>query len=180
MRQVNLLPDSVKQVETIRALWNSAVVLLGTTLFVMLLLHFGLEARVKYLEEIASRPSYIRETAESSSLKQQALKIKKQMQSQIKEDLLAAKLFTHHMSSHNLLKNIGDVTSGKVWLDGMSINSEGGVFQIQGRSSNMRFVSEFMLELRKLPYFKNVELTSMGKGQSEAEVLFKILCHLKQ
>ena len=56
------------------------------------------------------------------------------------------------------------------------------VWEITGRTAQTQLVSEFMLELKKLAYFKEVKLTSIMKKKAtsgDEGIDFNLACILK-
>ena len=133
------------------------------------------------LERTERKLASMREPPEISRLRKEIARSELEMQRFIDKNRVALDISSKYIPCPYILKTIGDITLDMVWLTGLSVDSENGTCQIDGRSFNTKLVSEFMLELKKLPYFRSVELPSMEKGTEpeRKEIEFKITCKFK-
>jgi len=176
MRQINLLPESLQQAEQMRLLRNVAVVIcivsLGAALVLHMLLSFGVNTTRANVDQslMAHQDEFVR-------IKQEIQNAKGQMKDLYSKEEVLILLLSKHLSNAHMLKVMGQLTGERVWLTGLNLDIQKSECELEGRSFSTRLVSEFMLELKRMPYFREVELINMDKGKS-TEVTFKILCHL--
>jgi Tfp pilus assembly protein PilN len=181
MRQVNLLPIENQRSEQWRVLRNSLCGIFLPLGFLMLVVHLLLGLQVAAMEKRLNSPLRHAESAPVVALQQAMADIKLKGEGFLKTDKEIVEYFIVQPSAANILGNIGNQALDKVWLTDLRGDGTKRVYEIVGRSFNIRLVSEFMLELKKLPYFENVELVTMGEGAKgkEGEIDFKMICHLK-
>lgn len=181
MRQVNLLPDKLRLSEERMPIIKSVIACVCLTLFVILSIHLLLAAGVGRLERTERKLTSMREPPEISRLRKEIARSELEMQKFIDKNRVPLDILSKYLPCPYILKTIGDITLDMVWLTGFFVDSENGTCQIDGRSFSTKLVSEFMLELKKVPYFKSVELPSMEKGTEpeKKEVQFKITCKFR-
>ena len=181
MRQVNLLPEGLKKTANLKAERSALIVTGGIALAIFVFIHVILVIQIKGLEIAANQPLFFEEATQTGQLKG-LIESKKKIQKLVKKNRDVLEIFAKHSSSANILDTIGDITRDKVWLNRFLLDLNAGQCTIEGRSFNTRLVSEFMLELKKLPCFENVELVSMDKGtkKGDEEIDFEIICKIKR
>ncbi|MBL7170475.1 MAG: PilN domain-containing protein [Candidatus Omnitrophica bacterium] len=181
MRQINLLPEKVHRAEERRSIRKSLITAVSLTSLVVLSIHLLSAGRVERLEKIARQLTSIKVPPEISQLRGKIARLKVERQTFIDRNRVLLDILSKDLPYPYILKTIGNVTSDMVWLTGFSIDSRKGTCQIDGQSFNTSLVSEFMLELKKLPYFESVDLTSMERRTElqEKGVDFKITCKFK-
>jgi Tfp pilus assembly protein PilN len=181
MRQVNLLPERLQQAEEKRIIRDSIIITISLTLLLVLSLHFLLVSRVIRLKKIIDRLTIAKETPEVRELRKEINRLKTEEQTFINKNRVFLDILAMGTSYPYILNSIGEATSNKVWLTKLSVDAKNGICQFDGKSFDIQLVSEFMLELKKMAHFRNVELTSMerGKEMGEKAVAFRITCNLK-
>lgn len=181
MRQINLLPEELQRSQGRRPIIKSVIAAVCLAVFAVLSIHLLLTATVGMLERIERELISTRELPEMSRLREEIARSKLDMRRFIDKNRVPLEILSENLPCPYILKTIGDVTLDLVWLTGFSVDSKNGTCQLDGRSFNTKLVSEFMLELKKVPYFKSVELSSMEKGgePKKEEVEFKIVCKFK-
>lgn len=181
MRQINLLPDNLKNKEKLRFLKKSLLCTVGVSLLVMVLVHFILILRVGSLEKALSNPAIYGGSEVIKKLQKDIDIVIKDTRRDMKRSQYFAELLDKNLMFSSVLQNISNIASDKVWFKRVKIVVDGKNFEIEGKSFNTRLVSEFMLDLRKLAYFKNVDLITMEKNDDgvKKEIDFKIACKLK-
>jgi len=181
MRQVNLLPTDLQQAERIHFFKKAGLFLLSPTLILLIMGHLILQARLNYLQDLSKQPLALKETKETRELNEKKKEAKQQVRVFYDENKSILERFVKKFSVAHMLKFIGQIAKEKVWLLSLSLEVNKGECRIEGKSFNTRLVSEFMLELKRLPYFKNVELVSMnkGKGTEIKEIEFQVVCRLR-
>lgn len=181
MRQINLLPleDQKKgQFIVIRNLLVWTFVPMAVVLF---LLHGIVVLWLGVLNTFVQNPYRQQETAHAQQLQQQIALVKSSIRDFVEKNPGQVRLFVVPLSMTDILTNISNAALDKIWLNEFSIDLSKQTCELAGESYTTRLVSEFMLQLRELPYFKKVDLVSMEKDdprQGEG-VRFKVSCKLK-
>ena len=180
MRQVNLLPEELKRTARLRMTLNSLLVTAGASLAVLIFIHFLLAAQIKSLDFLANQPLFLEGEDQTGQLKE-LVSSKKKIQQLVEKKRDVLEIFAKHSSSANILNAIAAITKDNVWMNKFLFDLNTDQCIIEGRSFNTRLVSEFMLELKKLPCFENVELVSMDKDTQKGaeEIDFEIICKIK-
>jgi len=179
MRQVNLLPEELRKIQKIRVARNSALLTLLPVVLLVGVLFGLLSFWVGGLEKKTLKPQVSKDKLLSSQFSTEAKKVESEIRKVLDSDKDIIESFLRASSTSSILKVIGNTTADKVWLTKLSFDRKMKSFQISGHSFNTRLVSEFMLELRRLPVFKNVALISMEKGEKGAhQAAFSIECKL--
>lgn len=181
LRQVNLLPREMLQVEHLRSLRSTFLLVMLPILFVLLIIHALLNLSIRGLEESGRRPATWWFSPEMDSVQDRLEAMGKnaiQFMTSHKELLTG---YVHHENTRDLLTRVGNSALNKVWFREVKLNNGSQKLELYGASYQARLVSEFMLELKKIPYFDQVELVSMGKESRGAneEIDFQITCLLK-
>ncbi len=181
MRQVNLLPEHLQRTERLKTIRSSIAATVGLILLLVLPIHLLLALRVERLEKAAYQPGAIGETPELSQLYREISDLKVERQRLFKGNAGIIEVLTEDLIYPGFLQTIGEVASDKVWLTRLSVESKKGTRRFTGRSFSTQSVSEFMLELKKIPYLKTVELSSMEKASDKArtEIDFDIICNTR-
>ena len=173
-----MLPEEMQRANERRFVIKSLVTTACLLFLVVLSIHLLLAAGVGRLERVERELASMGEPPEISQLRKETARLELEMQGFINKNRVPLDILSKHLPCPYILKTIGDITLDMVWLTGFSVDSQKGTSQIDGRSFNNKLVSEFMLELKKLPYFKSVELTSMERNAEPEKigVEFKITC----
>jgi Tfp pilus assembly protein PilN len=181
MRQVNLLPEESRKAETILFIRNTVGVILGPFVGILLIVNFFIGAHIDYLRRTAEQPLASKETSETLAMKKQIEKYEENLKQTGVQNKDIVETFVKKVPAGYLLKMISRLAEDKVWLDGISVDVKERRCTVDGKSFGTRLVSEFMLELKRLPHFKDVELVSVGKEtrKTAQEVDFQIICFLK-
>ena len=181
MRQINLLPETVRGVEKRALVAKAVMVLIGSAAVIILLSHFFLLWRISCLKKTISHLRDIGGITAGSPLDRQLNQSGSQIQKYIDENKALTEVLTKDFLSLPLLKTIGDAASGRVWLTAVTVDSKTETCQISGNTYNTQLVSEFMLELKRSPFFKNIDLASMEKGKETQlkEMSFTVTCEFK-
>ncbi len=181
MRQVNLLPEESQRIETLKFIQRTLAFLFVPTLVVLFGISFAMDRHIEILRHAVDKPMAFQETAETRKLDQDIANTEKELKIFGDEHRVLIKTFVKRVPTAYLLKIISRLSENKVWLKGISLDHQQDICRIEGKSFNTRLVSEFMLEIKRLPYFRDVELVSVGKEAVKAasEVDFQIVCHLR-
>lgn len=181
MRQVNLLPEENQKSETMRLIRNSLCKNFLPVIAGMIPIHFFLAFSLSDLERTVQIPQRYHETPRVLQIRQEIKNMKSKASGLFASNKDLVVNFLANLPSSQLLKKIGNVTSERVWLTNLALDMSKGMCEMNGRSFNIRLVSEFILELKRLPYFTSVELVTMEGNQKEkeGEINFKIVCKLK-
>jgi len=180
MRQVNLLPEELQKAQSLKIIGSSLLFNIGAVVIFVVLINSLLSFWITNLETVALQPLALKENNEITQIRAKISEIEKETGMIFKKNRDIMEVFARNSSFSHLLKVIGNVTSDKVWLTSLTFVMKDRRCKMDGLSFNTRLVSEFMLELKKISYFKNVELLSMEKeGRGIKEVAFTIECELK-
>jgi len=181
MRQVNLLPEEIRRVEIIQFIQHTLAFLLVPTMVLLFIISFFMNMHIRNLKRTAEQPLDFHETAETRELKEKIETRETQLKRYGHENEILIKTFVKNSSASYLLKVISRLSENKVWLKAIVLDAQQNTCHIDGKSFNTRLVSEFMLEIKRLPYFRSVDLVAVGKQavKTEAEVDFQIVCYLK-
>jgi len=89
-------------------------------------------------------------------------------------------LIDNKFNYRNILISISNTVGDQIWLNSYLIDSQKRICEINGFSPNTNLVSEFMIELKKIPYLSDIKLTSMKKvlNEKNSNISFKIICDL--
>ncbi len=178
MRQINLLPVSLQQAQNKKKITYSFLITLGPTIFAIVVIHFLIVVFVSNLESKVKHPAANVDTTQFVALREAIQKKSDDVQKYVDEFRVIIDSYMDNYLSENILTVIGNISYHKVWFTHLELNNKNKTCEIQGKSFNTRLVSEFMLGVKKAPFFDNVTLISMEKGQDE-KVNFKIVCVLK-
>jgi len=181
MRQVNLLPQELRQSQELRRIRNAFVVTLVPTLIVLVLIHWALNFRVSSLMRSMERPARPMTLPGLRSMHTQIDALREEFAQLTQGQEFFLEQAARSDLLPGMLKMIANASQEKVWFKKISLDYKDKTCLIIGRSFHARLVSEFMLELKKMPAFQRVELTTMGKGQGShnREIDFQVICHLK-
>ena len=181
MRQVNLLPDETRKTETLRFMRNSLLILLAPVFGLWFLMNLLLNIQIGALKRTAAQPLAFQETGETQALKTKIANLEKKIQEYGDQNKGIIETFVKKVPCGYLLKNIGCLSEDKVWVNAISFDTQKKECRIDGKSFSTRLVSEFMLELKRLPHFEGVDLVSVGKEtrKTTQEVDFQIIGILK-
>ena len=181
MRQVNLLPQDMQQADRINFMRKAGLVLFTPVIVLLIIGHILLQTRLGYLKRTSEQPLAFTETQETRELGRRKKEARKKIRDFYAKNENVIEKFVKKFSVAHMLKSVGQIAAEKVWLQSMVLDIPKDVCRIKGKSFNTRLVSEFMLELKRLPYFQNVELVSMSKGQVKdvKEIEFQVVCRLK-
>jgi len=181
MRQVNLLPGETQRVEIIQFIQHTLAFLFAPTIILLFLISFLMNMHIRHLQKTAEQPLAFQETAETRQLKKQIDSLEKELKIYGHDNEALIKAFVKRSPAAYLLKVISRLSENKVWLRGITLDAQQDICRIDGKSFNTRLVSEFMLEVKRLPYFRDVELVSVGKQavKTASEVDFQIICYLQ-
>ena len=181
LRQVNLLPEEIQKSEQLRFLRFSLTVIFLPVFVVLFLISSLLNGCIQNLEETARQPLAFQETTATRDLKKKIEQQENVLGDFAQENTGIIETYVKNSPTAYFLKVISRLSAQKVWLTGIALDTQGRTCKIKGKSFTTRLVSEFMLELKRLPHFQEVELVSVGKEgvKPGAEVDFQIICHLK-
>ncbi len=178
MRQINLLPESLQKAQYKSLVIRSAMLTFGSTLAFIILIHAGLAVMVGNLESKIQNPPPNIDTIEFAQMRQQIQDKSNNIQKYFSQYGAVIDAYGDNYFSVDIMKVIGTISQHKVWFTRLNLNNKKRTCEIEGKSYNTRLVSEFMLGIKKTPFFENVALISMEKGQDE-KVDFKLECSLK-
>lgn len=178
MRQINLLPESLQQAQNKKKILNSFFVTLIPTVFAVGAIHILTILFIANLEGQVKHPAANMDTMEFMALREEIQKKADDLQKYTADYGALINSYMDNYLSQDILRAIGAISHHKVWFTRFELNNKNRACEIQGKSFNTRLVSEFMLGVKKAPFFDNVTLISMEKGQDE-KVNFKIVCVLK-
>lgn len=177
MRQINLLPEDIQKAEAQSLLRNIAVSAIAPLVAVMLLMHGVLAWYLTSLNQEARQSPGTVPSIEADHLREK-------VDQKLGE---AQKFFYHHKAlfyhdirrilTLRILAKLGTMADQKVWVKRFELDYKQKITRISGQSYNTRLVSEFMLELKKLQFFSEVELSSMEKGP-DGKINFLVVCRL--
>ena len=181
MRQVNLLPERFRQAGNKRVMTRSAAIMAAMVFFAALTVHLLLSWRIGSYQNVAAELKNIGDLPEYSPLHRAIGQIEREKKRFTAENKGLLDVLSGHLASSHILRYISAANSGKIWLTEIIIDPQKNTCAIGGRSYSARSVSEFMLGLKKSPFFKNIDLTSMEKAQvpQEREVKFAITCNFR-
>ncbi|MDP2653140.1 MAG: PilN domain-containing protein [Candidatus Omnitrophota bacterium] len=179
MRQINLLPEQMQKVEQIKTIRNAFVLVLAPILLVMAVVHVLLAMHLQNMKRLAERPMDYIQTREVGEVKVRIDEVLSKMRDFHAGHEILLESIAQRASTPVILVNLGEMAQSRVWLNDFNLDHESKTCRIAGQSFNTRLVSEFMLELKKVPFFKNVELSSMERGQ-DGKVGFSIVCYMKR
>lgn len=177
MRQINLLPQKIQQRQRLAILRNSFCLTILPTVIGMVFVHGVITGQLAMVEKVFRSPQAFQETAESRRIQQEMDSLKASATEFFVREKDLIELFVVNLPISEIAKDIGRSVSQKVWLTKLDVDMFKKTCTIDGQSYNTRLVSEFILELKKLAYFKKVQLITMGEEQkaSTGEVDFKII-----
>lgn len=181
MRQINLLPKNLQKAIQIKKVRNSALIIFIPVFTFVLIGHFGVGFWVDSLRRSAEAPPSMNETPEIVRLRQGIKSVNAETKNFAEHNEGALEILKQDYPVSKIIKALGDASDKKAWIKGLTFDSEGGVCRIDGASLSTKTVSEFMLELKKISFFKNVELINMGKQKSGGldKIDFQLSCGLK-
>lgn len=180
MRQLNLLPADLQQKQQTARLRNVLIVLIIPTVILMGGIHYALVRHIDRLNDTVQNPPSPLETPEIQALRREIQSVRSGIESLVGSHYLAMELFARQLMPASVLKDTANGARGKVWFDQMEMDMTKRVFSIKGKSFNTRLVSEYMLELKKMPYFSAVDLESVSKENAGGQAVeFLINCHLR-
>ena len=181
MRQINLLPEEHRQNENLRIIRSACCLILLPLALGFAVIHVVLVFSLNGLQREAQKPPAQQETLESQHIRQEIIKAKQKAQGLVDQNKDLVERFLVNFYFSKILDKIGAAALDKVWLTGLNVDTLGQVCEIDGRAFNTRLVSEFILALKQIAYFKAVDLSVMEADQKakEGEIAFKIVCNLK-
>ena len=181
MRLVNLLPEEYQKKEQWRILRHSLCLTFLPLGLGLAVIHFLVVSQLAGMEQALRQPKHYSESVQTVKLRQEISAVKAKGQGLVSADKELIEYFVVQPASSRILKNIARVADEKVWLTEFGLDLARGTCDIGGKSFNIRLVSEFMLELKQLSYFAEVELVAMEEGAKEkgGEVTFKVTCRLR-
>jgi Tfp pilus assembly protein PilN len=133
---------------------------------------------VDNLESKIQHPPANIDTIEFAQLRAQTQQMSNNIQKYINQYGAVINAYGDNYFSVDILRVIGNISQHKVWFTRLNLNNKTRKCEVEGQSYNTRLVSEFMLEIKRAPFFDNVALISMEKGQDD-RVNFKLVCTLK-
>lgn len=178
MRQVNLLPEDLQTSQYQKRIARSVLLTGGSTLLVMAVLHVLIALGVAGLEDRVRRPQTYADAAEFVELREQVRILKDDVSQYVGRYRTVIEAYMDHYATTAILKTLGKAGRQKIWLTRLTVNNTTRVCDMEGRSFNTRLVSEFMLGIKKNPFFDNITPISMEKGPEQI-IHFRITCDLK-
>jgi len=163
MRQINLLPEQFQKSEYTKLIRKALLVILAPFIVLFLFLHLLLSFEVNRLVDKINNPLGQIETPEINKLSIEIAEMEASMENYISGRRLIIEILNKRLPYSSILKGIGDACSGKAWLNELIIKNENESAQIKGNAYNVRLASEFMLELKKKPYFESIDITTMDQ-----------------
>ncbi|HLF17537.1 MAG TPA: PilN domain-containing protein [Candidatus Omnitrophota bacterium] len=177
MWQINLIPEDIQKEDQLKLIGASVLASAVATCVLALLIHAGLTVMINQMKKVADGPAAVKEDTSLAKLKGTISRLEAEQKQLYKTEGPLIEMLSKRYSYDDILLSIGNVSADKVWLQDISINSDEGLCGINGNSFNSRLVSEYMLELKKMPYFKGLELSSVEKSENKSDMVdFKIVC----
>ena len=177
MRQINLLPEQMQKTEQQKIVQNSFVLALIPTVMIICVIHGFLSWDLQNVKKAAEQSTDDNQINEFGDVKGKIGALSAQIENFYKAQKPVLLSMAQQAFSPFLLKNFGDAASNRVWFKKLELDYEAKICRIEGRSYNTRLVSEFMLEVKKMAFFKSVELSSMERSP-DGQVDFMIVCNL--
>lgn len=178
MIKINLLPvRAAKKKETMRQQVSVAALSLVLVLIVIGYLYYGLEKRISEVNaKIASTQDDLNKTKAMIGQVAKFKEAKKILENKIGiiESLKKAK-----SGPVKLLDDLSTITPDKLWVD--SFKEKGGNVDIDGVAIGNEVIAQFMIELEKSRYFKDVELIITEQVEQGGMKLkkFKLNCKME-
>ena len=177
-KQIDLLPEEVRELREKRGIFVSAAVAGTLILFIYFALNIFLDAKIGNLKLLSSNVRLPEEFTLSNDL---------DSLDRVKEGLLEGHeegfyILRDVSFCEELLKALSGSAKGKVWFNEFSINALKGQASISGNAFNVEMINSFMASLRELPFFSSVNLTIMRRPEreSEGQINFRIGCELNR
>lgn len=181
MRQINLMPKALQEAEQKRFLIASLVVVLGPLAVVLALVHGVMQSRLSTLQRLAEDPLALSSSPEIVEMSRQIQTLKEETRRFVGDRQAVLELISRQALAPQVLTLTANAVTDRIWLQNLELDYLKNVLLVNGRSTETRQVSAYILELKRLPYFKSVELVTMGKDAApgQEEIDFKIQCALK-
>ncbi len=178
LRRINLIPKDVQNEIAKQGMTMSITTLVISLVSIMLIAHIVLHARIAALD--GELKTHIKESkgADIKQLSRDVALLNERKEVFINRNNTLLEIIDRRFPVYDILYRFGNLANKKVWLSRCKIKGRRRMCEINGRSWNTHLVSEFMIELKKEPYFESVNLVSMEKGASTDEVLFSLICYL--
>lgn len=178
MRQINLLPETLQKAHIKTVIVHSAAVSIGGTFLLAAVVHVLLTLSIGNLEERVLHPASYLDTMEFAQLREMINIKAEEVKKYVGQYGTVVEAQMNNNAAEGILKAAGMSSKHKVWFTRFVLDNKARKCEIEGKSFNTRLVSEFMLNIKKSPFFDNVSLISMEKGTDE-KVDFKVVCILK-
>jgi type IV pilus assembly protein PilN len=169
MMRINLLPVRVAKK---KAAGKQQLVLFGLVVVAAVIGNFAWASARS--SELSSREAKLKRTRdEIAQLDRIIGEVKniREQQAQLREKLdVLAELKANRSGPVRVLDALASVTPKRLWLT--KLEEKKGVVTLAGSAATIDDVSEFMTELKKSPYFDQVELS---KTQAKADKSFRVV-----
>ena len=144
------------------------------TLAVILVIHGLLAVKINVLKkakqgQMPKMPAGSREDPDGLHFSEDIQRLAADLQDFISQNKNLWEFVDQSFRSSVILKDIGRIADKRIWLTNFTLDSLQGHCELEGSTFYTRAVSEFMMELKKLPYFKMVSLTTMERGTQEGK-----------
>ena len=165
MKDINLLPERYLQQERKRLMIRTGLLVWSLTFVIMVVSYVLLQREVGRLVVLTKDPQSFQENPEILRLRGEIKAIKGSALSFIGENREVAEIAIRNFSAADILADVGQATLDRVWLTKFTADPKGKLCELNGKAVSTRLVSEYMLELKRLPYVADLELVSMGKKE---------------
>lgn len=181
MRQINLVPVEIRQKYRRKIERRTILMTMIAVLSVAAAVHLILAAEIKILKKAMASKSASMAAPQIDLLIKDINELKNQRKDIFLSDPVLSAAMTQGYVFSNLLKKISGISSGRVWFNGMTIDSHKGTFILKGQAYATRSISEFMLDMKKLGYCEAMDVSSIAKhmDSERKEISFEIVCTLQ-
>lgn len=170
-RKLNLLPVSLRRSRELKSrkkgiyttlILCSGIILLGLFCFAKRI--YDKQLYIRYLDRKIKENTPLAQEVEGMLKKIELIENRREMSG----------------SPIDILRLLYTLVSENIWLSSLSCSEENGILALQGMSTNMSEIFEFVNKLKKTAYFKNVELKYAGEKKSKTDgfASFEIKCIL--
>ncbi|MFC1808987.1 PilN domain-containing protein [Candidatus Omnitrophota bacterium] len=178
MRQVNLLPELFQHEMRIKTVKKSLVLSAVVLLLIIVPVHVLFSLKIGALRAEKQNLLENKDIPSINALREESQELKMRTAGVVNDNRTLLEISGDSLAYKEMLKHIGDITLNKVWINSLTISKNKKTVEISGRSFDAQLVSEFLLELKSLECFNDVDLTSMQSKESQggSEVTFGLTC----
>ncbi|MBN1492849.1 MAG: PilN domain-containing protein [Candidatus Omnitrophica bacterium] len=178
MRQINLLPEAYQHQMRMAALKKTMIVSAVIVIVCIVPVHIWLADGVKGLKNELTAIKLSRAMPELDKVRSEVTLLRNERNAFVSENQALLEIAAQRVHYKAMMKLIGDSARNKVWLNSVTVSSQKKTLEMKGKAYDAQLVSEFLLEIKKIPYFNTVDLTSMQSNTAAdgTTITFSLTC----